>query len=333
METRDILTPEESEALRTSDAAARAAGPRPDGEIVDLHADHWERIARDRVPALDSVMERMGSLLKLSMRKFFRQPVEVVPQPLRDERWGSYVRRMATPTSLNVLLIQPLNLRGVVCLDAAFVFALVDIFFGGDGKAQRPDEHNEFTQMEVRLTRKFIETVLDDMREGWRPFIKLDLSLGNSEVNPIFAAVAASSDTIVVNTFVLTLAGGEFRFDIVLPTALVEPIRQLPGAGASDKTQGDSDRWERQLQTEVQDAQVSLRAVLGHTEIILRDLVQARPGDIIPFDAPSLVTLLAGDTPLLEGSFGACQGRNAVRITKPANRAALGEKYGKLESH
>jgi flagellar motor switch protein FliM len=72
--------------------------------------------------------------------------------------------------------------------------------------------------------------------------------------------------------------------------------------------------------------------VLGRTEISLRDITQAKPGDIIPTDTPGTVILYAGDTPLLEGTFGNAQGRNAVRITKPANRKTVGEKYGRGEN-
>jgi flagellar motor switch protein FliM len=44
------------------------------------------------------------------------------------------------------------------------------------------------------------------------------------------------------------------------------------------------------------------------------------------------VLLYAGDTPLVEGTFGVFQGRNAVRVTKPANRITVGEKYGRGEN-
>lgn len=332
MNTREILSDDEAQALRepARDEPGDAC-PRPAGEVVDLHADHWERIAADRLPALDSIMERMSSLLKLSGRRFFRQSVDITPQTLRDERWGNYVRRLSAPTNLNVFTIGPTGRRGVACLDADFVFFIADLFFGGDGKATRPAELLEFTQMEIRLVRKFVEIVLGDMREAWKPFIRLDLSLGNSEVNPIFAAVAAGSDTVVINGFTCTVAGREFRFDLVLPESLVEPIRRMQGAGAADGPQNERNRWETHLKTDVQDARVTLRAVLGHTTINLRDISQARPGDIIPLEAISQVTLLAGDTPLMEGTLGASRGRNAIRITRPANRVTVGEKYGHHE--
>jgi flagellar motor switch protein FliM len=332
MSTREILSDEESQALRASNAASDPQGRAPEGQIVDLHADHWERIASDKVPALESISERMSSLLKLTTRRFFRQSVEVIPQPWRDDRWGLYARRLPVPTSLNVLEIRAQNAKGVITLDADFVFTLVDIFFGGDGKGKRAEGEVDFTPMEIRLVRKFVSAVIQDMKEAWKPFMAIDFQLGNTEINPIFAAVAASSDPVCVTGFEVTLAGRSFRFDIVLPNSLVEPVRQLRDAGQQSQAEADSRRWSTRLTADVQDACVSLRAVVARTEISLRDLVHAKPGDIIATDLLPALILYAGDTPLVEGTFGAFQGRNAVRVTKPANRITVGEKYGRGEN-
>ncbi|MEZ5565121.1 MAG: FliM/FliN family flagellar motor switch protein [Gammaproteobacteria bacterium] len=332
MSTQDILSDEESVALREKSAAGNPQGRAPEGQVVDLHADHWERIASDKVPALESISERMTSLLKLTTRRFFRQSADVTPQPWRDDRWGLYARRLPVPTSLNVIEIRAQKAKGVLTLDADFVFTVVDIFFGGDGKGRRSEGTAEFTPMEIRLVRKFVSAILQDMKEAWKPFVAIDFQLGNSEVNPIFAAVAASTDVMCITGFTLTLAGRDFTFEIVLPDALVEPIRHLRDAGEPSQAEADSRHWNARLKADVQDAQVSLRAVVARTEISLRDLTQAKPGDIIPTDLLPAVILYAGDTPLVEGTFGAFQGRNAVRVTKPANHITVGEKYGRREN-
>ena len=332
MSTKEILSDAESQALREPGGPGDPQGRAPEGHVVDLHADHWERIAADRVPALESISERMTSLLKITARKFFRQAVEISPRAWREERWGLYSRRLPVPTSLNVLDIRSHGSKGVITLDADFVFTLCDIFFGGDGKGRRLEGTVEFTPMEIRLVRKFITAVAQDMRDAWKPFMAIDFQLGATEINPIFAAVASGSDAMCITGFDLTLAGQEFRFEIVLPDALMEPIRHLRDAGQADQAEADSRRWSTRLKADVQDARVSLRAVVARTEISLRDLTEAKPGDIIPTDLLPAVLLYAGDTPLVEGTFGMFQGRNAVRFTKPANRITVGEKYGRGEN-
>ncbi len=333
MEPNDIISDEESEALREADAEVQAGdadATPPEGTVRDLHSDHWERIVADRVPALESISERMMSLLKTTGREFFRRTVEVSALPSRTHRWGTFARRLPVPTSLNVMSISPLGVKGVICVDTAFVFALVDVFFGGNGLGDRPVENPDFTPMETRLVRKFVTRVADDMREAWRPFMDLTFELGTTETNPIFASVAAGSEAVSVAGFKFELGDKEFEMKTVLPARLVEPIRFVRDAGAADGSQGETEKWQRRLREDVQDATVSVRAVLAETQIDLRELTEAKPGDVIPLELPSSMKVYAGTQPVIEGSFGVSRGHNAVRVTKLLDRQALGEKYGRV---
>jgi flagellar motor switch protein FliM len=335
MDPKDILTEDESQALRDNDNQApesNESAPRPAGVSREIHADQWERIIADQVPALESISERMVSLLKTTGRRFFRQSVEVVAERNRPERWGAYARMLSVPTSLNVLDIKSLDLKGVVCLEADFVFTLVDIFFGGTGNGSRSIDHMEFTPMEVRLVRNFVTRVIADMKQAWRPFINLDIDLGTSETNPIFASVAAGSDPVSISSFTFQYGEKELRMEIVLPASVVEPIRFLRDSGVAEGSHEESRKWHDRLQQDVQDASVSLRAVLTEMEISLRELTMAKPGDTIPTDIPSTVTIYADNRPLMEGTFGVYKGHNAVHINKLMNQRLLGEKYGRHEN-
>ncbi len=336
MDPKDIISDEESQALREAPPLAGESGAAalvPSGQIQDLHADHWERILADRAPALELIAERMCNLLKMTGRRFFRVPLEVSAHPLRSVRWGAYARQLPAPVSLNVLEIRPANVKGLVRLDPQFVFSLVDIFLGGDGKSTRPEEMIEFTAMELRLTRKFIEAIAADLRQAWKPFLDLEFQVGKAESNPVFAGVASSADTVSVAKFGFLIGENEMAFEVVVPASMVEPLRNLRDGAQDEAAAGTAQRWRSRLREDVQEARVSMRAVITGTSINLRDIAMAKPGDVIHTELPANVVLLAGDKPLLEGTFGVFQGQNAVRISKPMNRNALGEPNGRAKTH
>ena len=329
MSSSDIISDEESEALRENATEAADDSPAPDGSIRDLHADHWEQIISDQVPALESISERMVSLLKTTGRRFFRDSVDVSASRSRPQRWGSYARKLPVPISLNVIRIKSLDLKGVICLEPDFVFTLVDIFFGGNGTGTRSSDHIEFTPMEIRLVQKFVSDVTQDMKQAWRPFMDLDIELVASETNPIFASVAAGADPVSVSGFKFSLGDKELGMEIVLPATIVEPIRFLRDSAGLEGTNAESEKWKNRLRTDMQDADMILRATLTEMPISLRELVMARPGDVIPTDIPSTVTIYAGQQPLMKGTFGVSNGQNAVRIDEPVNQRLIGEKYGR----
>lgn len=324
MDARDIISDEESQALRNSGASPSEL-PAPAGQVQDLHADHWERILADRAPALDSISERMVSLLKATGRRFFRSSPEVIAHPVRSVRWGAYARTLPAPISLNVLEIRPGGSKGLVMLDTDFVFTLVDVFFGGDGRGKRPAEMIELTPIEQRLTRKFVEALTADLRQAWKPFLELDFSLLKTETSPVFAGIAANAEMVSMARFAFMLGEAEHCFDVILPATVIEPLRSFNEAGRHGGAARDKvGLWRDRLRQDVEGARVSLRAILSATEISLRDIALARPGDVIHTELPANVVLYAGDQPLLEGTLGVCQGRNAVRISKAIHRSPPG---------
>jgi flagellar motor switch protein FliM len=64
MDPKEILSDEESQALRDADAQTEGTeAPAREGQVRELHADHWERIVADRVPALESISDATRSRL------------------------------------------------------------------------------------------------------------------------------------------------------------------------------------------------------------------------------------------------------------------------------
>lgn len=176
------------------------------------------------------------------------------------------------------------------------------------------------------MVRRFIEVLVKDMEESWRPLVDLDFVLGRSENNPLFLSIAADSDSMSITPFTFHVADRELTLDIALPSALIEPM-QLVGKDSGNGT-GKAGVWRSHIREDVQDAEVTLRAVLAETEVSLRDLTMAMPGDVIPIEKPGVIRLLAGDQPVLEGSFGIIRDVNAVKVTSQVRRDRAGERNG-----
>ena len=147
----------------------------------------------------------------------------------------------------------------------------------------------------------------------------------------LFAAGVASFFSVGVLTEVVFAYAerSSERLDALVNTFAVEPIRYLRDSAGLEGTGADSEKWQNRLREDLQDAGLTLRAVLTDMPISLSDLMTARPGDIIPTDIPSTVRLMADDQPIMSGALGVSKGMNAVRIDEPVNRRLLGENYGR----
>ena len=68
------------------------------------------------------------------------------------------------------------------------------------------------------------------------------------------------------------------------------------------------------LKEEIEDAEVELSTMLGRGRITMQQLIDLKPGDILPCDFSGRATVLAEDVPIFRGTFGVSHGQQAVQI-------------------
>ena len=95
---------------------------------------------------------------------------------------------------------------------------------------------------------------------------------------------------------------------------MIEPLRDALEAGLQGEPVTRDASWAATLHEEVEEAEIELVPLLGHSQITVGRLLNLKPGDLIPCDFSGSVTLLAEGIPILRGSFGASRGQQSVKV-------------------
>ena len=101
---------------------------------------------------------------------------------------------------------------------------------------------------------------------------------------------------------------------------MLEPLRGSAGGGRGAIGAAQDDRWLNSLKEDIQDAEIELSTMLGHASVTLNQLVNLKPGDVIPCDFSGKATVLAEGVPLFRGSFGVSRGQQSVRFEQRVRR-------------
>lgn len=191
----------------------------------------------------------------------------------------------------------------------------MDNYFGGGGEFYNKIEGREFTPTEMRIIKIILEMIFKDLEEAWRPVLELKLEYMSSEVNPAFANIVSPVEIVVVSTVHIELEGGGGDISICMPYTMIEPIRDLLGAGISSE-QGDSDnnRWQMALRAEVMRAEIEMKSILAEKEMKLGDVLNFKVGDVIPITLPEEVLLRAEAVPIYTGKVGLSAGNYAIKV-------------------
>src|SRR5580700_1778129 len=301
-----------------SGAVNTEAAPAP-GEAVNYDFAEQKRIVRGRMPTLEMITERFARLFRVSIYNLLRRSPEISVHPLQIKKFSEYVHTLHVPTSLNMVRINPLRGTALLVLDPKLVFAVVDNFFGGNGRHAKI-EGREFTATEQRIIHMLLRSAFADLREAWSHVASIEVEYLQSEVNPHFANIVSPSEIVVVTSCHVELNGGGGDLHVTMPYAMIEPLRDLLDAGVqSDRMEKDT-RWSSLLRSEIEDADVQLSTVLGGACLSVAEMLNLKPGDVIPCDFAGKVTLLAEGVPLFRGGFGLSRGQQAVKIDQRVRR-------------
>jgi flagellar motor switch protein FliM len=235
------------------------------------------------------------------------------------KKFSEYVHTLHVPTSLNLVKINPLRGTALIVLDPKLVFAVVDNFFGGNGRHAKI-EGREFTATETRIIQLLLRNSFSDLREAWSHVLPIEIEYLQSEINPSFANIVSPSEIVVVTSFHVELEGGGGDVHVSMPYSMLEPLREVLEAGVqSDRVEQD-ERWMHSLRDEIDDAEVELSTVLARGALSLAELIDLKPGDIVPCDFAGTVTVLAEQVPIFRGSFGLSRGQQAVKVEARVRR-------------
>lgn len=318
---QDLLSQDEIDALLhgVDDGEIETEGDFDPTGVRAYDLTSQDRIVRGRMPTLEMINERFARYTRISMFNLLRRPADVSVGGIQIQKFGEYVHTLYVPTSLNMVKFRPLRGTALIILDAKLVFKLVDNFFGGDGRHAKI-EGREFTPTELRVVQMVLEQAFVDLREAWKAVKPIDFEYINSEVNPSMANIVSPSEVVVVSTFHVELDGGGGELHITMPYSMIEPIREILDAGLQSDTDERDDRWVKALREDVMAAEVDLECDIVRREVTLRDIVDLRPGDVIPIQMPESSVLTANGIPMFRVVLGRSKENLALKIVNVIDR-------------
>jgi len=323
--SKEFLSQDEVDALlkgvsgEAEDAQPEAktqAGVRPYNLATE------ERIVRARMPTFEMVNERFARQLRIAMFNFLRRSADVSVSQPRVQKFSDFVRNLVVPTNLNLVQVKPLRGTSLFIFDPNLVFLVVDSLFGGSGQFHNRVEGRDFTQTEMRIIQRLLEIVFEEYEKSWKPVYEIKLEYVRSEMNTQFASIATPNDVVIVTTLNMEFgsAGGEFH--ICIPYTSLEPIRDQLYSGLQSDGHETDKRWFKQLQREVQSAEVELVVNLGRAAVTLEQILNMQEGDVIGIDVPETMLAEVDGVPVIECRCGVFNGQYAVRVEKMISHAA-----------
>jgi flagellar motor switch protein FliM len=322
MSAADLLSQEEIEALLNSVDDGDVESPaetvddtfqEQDG-VKNYDFSNQERVIQRRhIRTLEMINDRFSNSFRASLFKLLHRSPEIYVSGIQIQKFSDYMDRLRAPTNLNIVRISPLRGRALIVMDPFFVFTVVDNFFGGNGQFETNPEGREFTKTEMRVIRKILDMIFKGLENAWEPVMEIRFEYLSSETNPNYAAIIGVEDYVMISTVNIVLEGGGGDINIVMPYAMIEPIKGLLDSFNDDNTESDV-QWRTALRNEVVEAKLNLNTFLVEKSLSISEVLRLKKGDIIPFDMPKTLSLKAEGVSVFSGKPCTSEGYYAVQI-------------------
>ncbi|MDR3535102.1 MAG: flagellar motor switch protein FliM [Acetobacteraceae bacterium] len=274
-------------------------------------------ISYERLPMLEIVFDRLVRILSTSLRHLTSDNVEVSIEKITSLRFGDYMDSIPLPAMLSVFKAEQWDNFGLMVIDAPMIYSVVDVLLGGRrGTSQMRIEGRPYTTIERTLVEKMTVQILADLSISFDPVCPVTFRFDRTEVNPRFATISRASSAAILVKLRLDMDERGGCFEIVLPYATIEPIRDLLLQQFMGERFGRDNIWETHLAEELRETEVELEAVLGEQSMNLSEVLALKVGSRIVFRVGSSdpVKLRCGGVPLFVGKAGNRRNRIAVQI-------------------
>jgi len=223
--------------------------------------------------------------------------------------WRELTARVAFPTCLGILEADPLGCNVAVLVSPAILYPMLDRLLGGGARSAGPLPQRPLTEIETHLTRRIMQPLALELQMAWREVLSLALRGERIECDCQAASLVEPHEAMVVIACDVVLEESRGPMQIWIPRAAVEPLsRRLEAVGTLGPAMTAKEGGHGPL--------VELAANLAETTMTVEQLLNLKPGDIIPTSQPTSgpVVITVEGLPKFHGRVGQHQGRLAVRI-------------------
>jgi len=274
-------------------------------------------IYSERLPMLEVVFDRLVRLLSTSLRNFTNENVEVNIETMASLRFGDYLNSIPLPAMINVFKARQWNDFGLMTVDSALIYSIVDVLLGGrKGNALMRIEGRPYTTIERQLIQRMVELVLADLRSAFGPLCEVNFDFDRMETNPTFAAIARPANAAISVRIRIDMDERGGKIDFLIPYSTVEPIRDLLLQTFMGEKFGQDSIWENHLENQLWSTNFTLEATLGEVSVPLSKVLELEVGSQILLNATpeSKAFVKCGEKVLFSGCMGRKGHNLAVKI-------------------
>ncbi|EGW36775.1 flagellar motor switch protein FliM [Desulfosporosinus sp. OT] len=242
------------------------------------------KFSKDQIHSLQNIYENFCRGLTTYFSGHLHSVIESKVLSIEQITYDEFIRSLPNPTVLGLFSLNPLEGTVLLEMSPTLAFTVVDRLLGGQG--QGAEKNRDLTEIERTIVEHRLTQIIDLTEEAWAEVYELKPQFMAMEINPQFTQIVAPNEMILLVTLEVRIGEAVGMINICMPYLVLEPILDKLSTFFLFSTQAKitSPEQVEAIRRKIEWAKVDMVAFLGHSEILVRDLLDLAKGDVIPLN-------------------------------------------------
>ena len=264
--------------------------------------------------ALRLINERFARMVRGIFLPMLRLQPKINPFPPEVKTYDEYSAGLENFMSLTTSRIEELKGSMLLVMDPSFISILTNCYYGGK-LASFPLKKAEFTATEERIIEIVSDGIGRALENAWKDLMPISIKNVGREINPQFATLVESTDSVIICSFVIQLPNVDSAsFDVIYPLQTLKPIASLLRSRVNSDVVEDDKTWRERLQNSILNVPLPVSAILSEPKVKVSQMVNFKKGDLLQLGPVEGVDFLVDKKILFKAEIGESNGQAAISL-------------------
>jgi flagellar motor switch protein FliM len=242
-----------------------------------------DRIAKSQVRAIHLLHENFVRNLASSLSAYLRSYLTVNLISVEQLSYGEFLEGLPSPTCLVSLSLRPYDGNAIIEMNPSLIFPIIEIILGGKGRGAG-NIKREITEIEQHLLETLFRIVLNDLKEAWKGVTLIDFKIEAVATEPQILQILAPNEAVVAVGIEIRIGENSGTLNLAIPSINIKMIGQKFDQQWNLRKTDPTEAEQQRVLKLIRNAEAELNARLRGPRLLIRDLLEIEPGDLLRLD-------------------------------------------------
>jgi flagellar motor switch protein FliM len=271
------------------------------------------QIGSEQLRAINQLHETFARNLTTSVGGYLRIVFDVSLVSAEHLTYREFLQRVPETTYLASCELAPVNATGVLQLDLAICYPIIDVMLGGEGKTG--EMTRDITEIEEQVLEGIVRIICRELQTSWNA-ISLEFNFGARQQMLQTQRLMPPEEKNLCLSFEIKMAETRGTLNLAVPAVVSNALLRKISADFSYQRPRSSIETRIHLQKKLVGCIFPVELCMPHLQVIMQDITELAPGNLLTFSrsASAAAVMLVDDVRLCSATPVRVNNRRAARV-------------------